>query len=85
MYYNYIMIIPIKCFTCGNVIADKYRYYTEEVIKRKLNDNTLNKINKPIYLNKNNAKVSIEGHVMNDLGITQLCCRRIFLTHVDID
>ena len=30
------MIIPIKCFTCGMVIADKYRYYIEEVNKKKL-------------------------------------------------
>ena len=30
------MIIPVKCFTCGKVIANKYRYYLEEVRKRKL-------------------------------------------------
>ena len=30
------MIIPIKCFSCGTVIADKYRYYVEEVRKQKL-------------------------------------------------
>ena len=30
------MIIPIKCFTCGTVLADKYRFYTNEVIKRKM-------------------------------------------------
>ena len=30
------MIIPIKCFTCGMVLADKYRYYLAEVRKRKL-------------------------------------------------
>ena len=24
------MIIPVKCFTCGNVLADKYRYYLKE-------------------------------------------------------
>ena len=30
------MIIPIKCFTCGMVIADKYRYYQEQVRKKKL-------------------------------------------------
>ena len=29
------MIIPIKCFTCGTLLADKYRYYCEEVRKRK--------------------------------------------------
>ena len=27
------MIIPIKCFTCGKVIADKYDYYIEQVNK----------------------------------------------------
>ena len=30
------MIIPIKCFTCGTVLADKYTYYCEEVRKMKL-------------------------------------------------
>ena len=30
------MIIPIKCFTCGMVLADKYRFFCEEVRKRKL-------------------------------------------------
>ena len=28
-------MIPIKCFSCGNVIADKYRYYKNEVLERK--------------------------------------------------
>lgn len=30
------MIIPIRCFTCNNVIADKYDYYVKE--KEKLTD-----------------------------------------------
>lgn len=30
------MIIPIKCFTCGTVLANKYAYYCEEVRKRKM-------------------------------------------------
>ena len=29
------MIIPVKCFTCGTVLADKYRFYLKEVIKKK--------------------------------------------------
>ena len=32
------MIIPIKCFTCGNVLADKYQYYLREVRMRKLQE-----------------------------------------------
>lgn len=27
------MLIPIRCFTCGKVLADKYDYYMEEVGK----------------------------------------------------
>jgi len=27
------MIIPIRCFTCGKVVADKYDYYIEEFNK----------------------------------------------------
>ena len=29
------MIIPIKCFTCGKVLADKYLYYVKTVRKKK--------------------------------------------------
>ena len=29
------MIIPVKCFTCGNVIGDKYIYFINEVAKKK--------------------------------------------------
>ena len=31
----YIMIIPVKCFTCGKVLADKYRFYQEKVREKK--------------------------------------------------
>ena len=30
----YTMIIPVKCFICGNVLANKYRYYLTEVRKQ---------------------------------------------------
>ena len=41
------MIIPVKCFTCGKVIADKYRYYLSEVKKRKIEKDMKN--DKVIY------------------------------------
>ena len=30
------MIIPVKCFTCGNVLADKYEFYKKQVILGKI-------------------------------------------------
>lgn len=77
------MIIPIKCFTCGMVIADKYRYYLEEVRKRKLAKDM--DINKVIYLTKEFSEKTPEGEVLDDLGLKKMCCRRHMLTHVDIE
>lgn len=82
------MIIPIKCFTCGMVLADKYRYYQTEVRKRKLakqvGSNT-NNIDKVVYLTKEFHEKTAEGEVLDDLHFTKMCCRRHFLTHVDIE
>ena len=48
------MIIPIKCFTCGKVLGDKYLYFKNEVKKMKVGEN-LNE-NSVIYLSENNNK-----------------------------
>ena len=76
------MIIPIKCFTCGEVLANKYRYYCDEVRKQKLKDNQNEKV---LYFDKNFNKKSVEGNVLDEMGLTKYCCRRHMLTHVDID
>jgi len=77
------MIIPIKCFTCGNVLGDKYRYYLEEVRKKKLSKKM--DIEKVIYLTKDFHEKTPEGEVLDELGLNKLCCRRHILTHVDIE
>ena len=56
------MIIPIKCFTCGTLLADKYRYYCKEVLNLKKIDNI--DTQKVIYLVKNSTKTH-EGNVCN--------------------
>jgi len=82
------MIIPIKCFTCGMVIANKYRYYVEQVRKKKLtkrgNGESID-IDKVLYLTKEFAEKTPEGEVLDELNMKKMCCRRHFLTHVDIE
>lgn len=77
------MIIPVKCFTCGKVLADKYRYYIEEVRKEKktkdLDEDSV------MYLTKENTKKTVEGQILDRLGLKKMCCRRHMLTHVDIE
>jgi DNA-directed RNA polymerase subunit N (RpoN/RPB10) len=77
------MIIPIKCFTCGMVLADKYRFYTEEVRKRKLAKSM--DVEKVLYLTKEFHDKTPEGEVLDELNMIKMCCRRHFLTHVDIE
>ncbi|MCD6509454.1 MAG: DNA-directed RNA polymerase subunit N [Thermoprotei archaeon] len=55
------MIIPIRCFTCGRLIADKW----EEFVRRV-------------------KEGEAPGKVLDDMGITRYCCRRMFLSHVEL-
>ena len=77
------MIIPVKCFTCGKVLADKYEYYLREVRKRK--SNTDMSVDGVIYLTKTMSDKTPEGIVMDELHLRRMCCRRHILTHVDIE
>jgi DNA-directed RNA polymerase subunit N (RpoN/RPB10) len=82
------MIIPIKCFSCGTVIANKYRYYQEQVRKKKLakrGNNESIDLDKVLYLTKEFVDKTPEGEVLDDLNMKKMCCRRHFLTHVDIE
>tara|TARA_B110000495_G_C22865350_1_gene504563 strand:+ start:488 stop:703 length:216 start_codon:yes stop_codon:yes gene_type:complete len=70
------------------VIADKYRYYQEQVRSKKLvkkgNDESIN-IDKVLYLTKDFVEKTPEGEVLDELNMKKMCCRRHFLTHVDIE
>ena len=65
------------------VIADKYRYYQNEVRRQKLLQGV--SADKVIYLTKENTEKTIEGNVLDDIGLKKVCCRRHMLTHVDIE
>ena len=77
------MIIPVKCFTCGKVLADKYLYYIKEVRRIKLESGK--DLENVTYLTKTNLEKTPEGQVLDTLGLNKWCCRRHMLTHVDIE
>lgn len=72
------MIIPIRCFTCGKVMADKVDYYMEEVEKLEKAKATTND---PLY--KNFDKIHTK-QILDDLGLTRYCCRRNMIANVDM-
>jgi len=79
----YIMIIPVKCFTCGTVLANKYRFYQDQVRKIKIQKGQ--DVEEVVYLTKENMDKTPEGEVLDSLGLNNVCCRRHMLTHVDVE
>tara|TARA_Y100000022_G_C13092473_1_gene302932 strand:+ start:221 stop:454 length:234 start_codon:yes stop_codon:yes gene_type:complete len=77
------MIIPVKCFTCGKVLADKYNFYLANV--RMIKESRGMEVDKVVYLTKEYIDKTPEGEVLDKLGLTKMCCRRHMLTHVDIE
>ena len=76
------MIIPVRCFTCGKVLANKYEYFLAEVKKQKMANEM--QVDKVIYLTRNFADKTPEGIVLDTLQLNKPCCRRHMLTHVNI-
>ena len=77
------MIIPVKCVTCGMVLADKYRYFVEKSRQIKLQKGV--NPDRVLYLDKQKKDKAPEGQVLDDLRLYNMCCRRTMLTHVDIE
>lgn len=76
------MIIPVKCFTCGTVIGNKYMFFVNEVARLKKENDIDDSIQ---YLDTSKRiEKTIEGKVLDKLRLTKMCCRRHMLTHVDI-
>ena len=55
------MIIPIRCFSCGKLIGDKWEEFKKHV-----------------------ESGQEPSQVLDELGLTRYCCRRMLLSHVEI-
>ena len=73
------MIIPIRCMSCGKPIADKWRFYQEEVKKRKKGDDV-----ERYYYDGNSIPNTPEKEVLDLLNLKRPCCRKHFLTQIDL-
>ena len=77
------MIIPVRCYTCSKLLADKYEYYERELLRKKLAMNTKED---PLVINVNAAdiKKTIAGEILDELGLIRICCRKVLLTSINI-
>ena len=77
------MIIPVRCYTCGKLLADKYEHYTNELNRKKL---AMNTTEDPLFININSddIKKTIAGEILDELGLIRICCRKVMLTSINI-
>ena len=54
-------MVPVRCFTCGSVIGDKWDEFNKRV-----------------------KKGEDTGKVLDDLGVTRYCCRRMLISNTEI-
>ena len=73
------MIVPIRCFTCNKIIADKYDYYQEEFAKLEKKKIDNDDDNDYKYFSNIHTK-----EILDKLGLTRYCCRRMLLSTTDM-
>lgn len=73
------MLFPIRCVSCNAVIAGKYEAYLARVAEyRKVSGQT-----EMEYLSNTTVKTA-EGKALDDLDVKRMCCRRHFLSFVEL-
>ena len=78
------MLIPIKCFNCGKVLANKYGFYLRQVHEKKL-ELCKDPAKVMYFTSKTDAREkTVEGKVLDEMGLHSACCRQVMLCHVDI-
>lgn len=78
------MIIPIRCFTCGAVISDRWDAY----VRRQKEQEERSRDSKDDDRGEDAGAMRSDrlpvGHILDQLAVKRLCCRRHFLGNVDI-
>ena len=64
------MIIPVRCFTCGKVIGNKWKTYHELQLQADPEGD--------------GDTLMSRAQVFDALGLERYCCRRMLFTHVDL-
>ena len=78
------MIIPVRCFTCGKLTGNKYKYYYEKVLERKIKLDLKTDQPSVIEVLEEDVKKTPEGEVLDELGCIRYCCRKTLLTHIPL-
>eukprot|EP00158_Paraphelidium_tribonemae_P004167 Partr_v1_DN26614_c2_g1_i2_m69142 putative Dna-directed RNA len=78
------MIIPVRCFSCGKVVGNKWDNYLSLLNEGKTEgfaSSFLYSCRRQAVANWN---FGLYSEALDALGLRRYCCRRMVLTHVDL-
>ena len=79
------MLIPVRCFTCGKVVAHLWEEYETEKNKLQFEESEKSEDGKKRFKDIEELSYKTkEGELLDRLGIQRYCCRRMFLCNVDL-
>lgn len=84
------MIIPMKCYTCGKNLADKWVPYITAVQHDK--NASVDEVDETDKLElkyiditrPDKVEKSVEGKILDEMNLHRYCCRRMMLGNVHI-
>ncbi len=80
------MLIPVRCFTCGKLLADKWEHYAAEA--KRIDDAAATRAREaqppaPGEHHQNLAQ-GYKGKLLDQMGLDRMCCRRHMITQVEL-
>jgi DNA-directed RNA polymerase subunit N (RpoN/RPB10) len=83
------MIIPVRCFTCGKVIGDKWDYFNQKKIEKELLMKEAKEKEKKQGKDDSIKDLAFNdswgyGDILDELGLNRICCRRHMMGHVNL-
>lgn len=76
------MLIPVRCFTCGNVLSDKWELFVH--LQRLLESDGVDKDVDLSTLPDGCTQKSAAGVCLDMLQVHQQCCRLHFICNADL-
>jgi DNA-directed RNA polymerase subunit N (RpoN/RPB10) len=73
------MIIPVRCMSCGKLLADKWDYYQQRLRELKGPGYA-----EPTCFDGKTLPRTAEAQVYEELNLFRYCCKKTLLTHVDL-
>ena len=73
-----MVLMPIRCHSCGKVVSAKYKYYLEKLKEKDIPEEP------QLHTQVNITEESVHSKILKELGITKMCCRILFITAIEI-